>query len=224
MKRSVKLASRFYPAAWRKRYATEFEAMLDQVDADWKDVFDILKGALTMQFSSWNFKTILLTFGLAGAVIGAVVAFSIPNRYSYTSVVRITSRPENSVNYVMAMRDRLTGTMKGVITNGRLNGRLLSYKPGPDTVLTFAIQTENSDPKTAQAVNGEVVSKLTSSITRGEALTSVQVAELPNRRQQSLYPARALIVFAGLFAGLLIGLTVSFALRWRIVIVRRPAH
>ncbi len=52
MKHWVRLASRFYPASWRRRYAVEFDALLDEVDIGWKDVFDILKEALTMQCNS----------------------------------------------------------------------------------------------------------------------------------------------------------------------------
>src|SRR5580658_885211 len=91
MKHWVRLASHFYPASWRRRYATEFDAMLDQVDADWKDFFDILKGALTMQFTSWNLKSIVLTFAVIGVVIAAAAAFSIPTEYQSTTVLRLSA-------------------------------------------------------------------------------------------------------------------------------------
>jgi hypothetical protein len=90
MKRWVRVASRFYPAAWRGRYATEFDAMLDRVDTCWQDVFDILKGALTMQFTSWNLPSISLTFAVTGAVIAIAAGLSIPNEYRSMSVLRIS--------------------------------------------------------------------------------------------------------------------------------------
>jgi hypothetical protein len=95
MKHWVRLASRFYPASWRRRYAVEFDAMLDQVGIGWKDIFDILKGALTMRLTYWNFKSIALMFALTGAAIAAAIAFSIPSQYQSTSVMR-SPRPDPS--------------------------------------------------------------------------------------------------------------------------------
>src|SRR5580658_3239863 len=91
MKHWVRLASCFYPAWWRRRYAVEFDALLDEVDTGWRDVFDTLRGALTMQFTSWNLKTVLLASGVTGAAIAAAVAFGIPSQYQSTSVMQITT-------------------------------------------------------------------------------------------------------------------------------------
>ena len=77
MKHWVRLASYLYPASWRRRYAAEFDALLEEVDMGWRDGFDILKGAVTMQLTAWNFKSILLTFGLIGVAIAAAAAFSV---------------------------------------------------------------------------------------------------------------------------------------------------
>jgi len=55
----------------------------------------------------------------------------------------------------------------------------------------------------------------------GENLEVLDPASLPGR---PFYPHVGWFAFMGLFAGLLAGLTVSYAMRWRITIVRRPAH
>ena len=78
----------------------------------------------------------------------------------------------------------------------------------------------------AQAVNRELVTKFTEQNQRAgylrmaENLEVLDPASLP---LQPIYPLRGRFAFAGLCAGLLAGLTMAFASRWRIAIVRRPA-
>jgi len=53
---------------------------------------------------------------------------------------------------------------------------------------------------------------------------NLEVLDPASRPMQPIYPLPGRFAFAGLCAGLLAGLTVAFASRWRISIVRRPAH
>jgi capsular polysaccharide biosynthesis protein len=96
--------------------------------------------------------------------------------------------------------------------------------------VAFSISTTYPDPKLAQAMNRELVSKFTEQnvlvaragdLPMGENLEVLDPASLP---QNPIEPHKVQWVLAGLFAGLLAGLTVSYAMRWRIMIVRRPAQ
>jgi LPS O-antigen subunit length determinant protein (WzzB/FepE family) len=212
MKRWIRSASRFYPATWRKRYAMEFNALLDEADAGWTDFFDTLKGALAMQFTSWNFKTIILTFALTGAAIGAVVAFSTHNQYASTSVVRMTSRaPFDLVLY----RNPAT--------------KAIPMREDPRTA-AFLIRTVDPDPQRAQAINRELLaivqkqSVLTLGARGARTLTSLQVVDQPSLPERPISPRRVEWALMGLGGGLLIGTLVSLAQGWRISIVRRPAQ
>jgi hypothetical protein len=49
MKRLMRLASWLYPSSWRRRYAREFKALLDDVKPGPLQLFDVLKGAIAMQ-------------------------------------------------------------------------------------------------------------------------------------------------------------------------------
>ena len=49
MKRLIRLASLLYPSSWRRRYAREFEALLDDVKPGPRQLFDVLKGAIAMR-------------------------------------------------------------------------------------------------------------------------------------------------------------------------------
>ena len=44
--RLIRFASRLYPPSWRRRYEVEFEALLEDAGRDWRDVLDVLLGAL----------------------------------------------------------------------------------------------------------------------------------------------------------------------------------
>ena len=48
----IRFASRLYPASWRRRYGVEFEALLEDAGRNWRDVLDVLLGALKMQMTS----------------------------------------------------------------------------------------------------------------------------------------------------------------------------
>ena len=55
MKRLIRLASWFCPSSWRRRYAREFEALLDDVKPGPRQLFDVLKGAIAMRVRiEWN--------------------------------------------------------------------------------------------------------------------------------------------------------------------------
>jgi hypothetical protein len=262
MKHWVRLASHFYPAAWRRRYAMEFDALLHEVDTGWKDVFDILIGALTMQFTSWNLKTIALAFAATGAAIAAAVAFSIPSQYQSTSVMQITTagpaqadgqsdinKRINKMEQEVMSRTSLTGLITGLglykIQRGKLpiediiqdmRNHNIQIRPiheaggnRQDTV-AFSISTTYPDPILAQAMNRELVTKFIDEnveIQRGgdrrigENLVVLDPASLPGK---PFYPHLGWFAFMGLCAGLLAGLAVAYALRWRIVIERRPAQ
>jgi hypothetical protein len=245
LQQSLRAAAYLYPAAWRRRYALEFDALLDEIDTGWKDIFDILKGALAMQLTFWKFKSILIAFSLVGLTIATAVAFSIPNRYRSTSIldVNTVAAPE-AVYYVrQAWQDlsreaflqgvaKRNGLFQGQpiaeVVQGmrsRISVRVTSIRGAESRHhLVLALDDTLSDPRVAQAVNRELLTALTAALPRAGGLASLEVLDSPSKPMQPIYPRRAAFALAGLLAGLLIGLTVAYALRWRIAIVRRPAY
>lgn len=65
----IRLAFRLYPRKWKKRYGEELSALLGDLEADWRDAVDVLKGAVAMQLTRWLAIGAALagTCGLAGA-------------------------------------------------------------------------------------------------------------------------------------------------------------
>ena len=94
MTRVFRLAVRLYPRAWRERYGTEFEALLEDSGLGWRDLPDVLRGALEMQIQTWDFRKLVAVCTLAGAITAAGVSLRMPDRYVSTSVIAIQPTAE----------------------------------------------------------------------------------------------------------------------------------
>ena len=89
MRQLIHWAAGLYPAAWRERYGGELDALIEDIQPQWEDLFNILLGALRMQMTTRNSLKILGAVTLAGALAAGVFAFRTPDRYVSTAVVRI---------------------------------------------------------------------------------------------------------------------------------------
>ena len=90
MKKLVRLAAHLYPSSWRHRYGAEFDALLQDTGSGWRDVFDVLGGAIGMQLSTWSFRNVTVACGLLGLIIAAGWAISLPNIYVSRAMFRVT--------------------------------------------------------------------------------------------------------------------------------------
>jgi hypothetical protein len=73
----------------------EFQALLEDVNPGWRDLTDVLRGALTMQMT--NAATYLKLAGslaVVGAIVATAVSLSAPRIYQSTAVMRI-AEPRN---------------------------------------------------------------------------------------------------------------------------------
>jgi hypothetical protein len=52
MRRWTQMLGRLYPRAWRERYGEEFDALLEDVEPNWKQFCDVLGGAVKMQMAN----------------------------------------------------------------------------------------------------------------------------------------------------------------------------
>src|ERR1700674_4618752 len=84
----IRFAGRLYPTSWRSRYGVEFEALLEDTSRDWRDLLDVLLGALKMQMTTWNFGKITAAFGLAGVLLcGALSFIALPDKFTSDAVL-----------------------------------------------------------------------------------------------------------------------------------------
>jgi len=98
MNKWVRLVARLYPASWRQRYGTEFNALLDDSHSGWRDVADVFLGAVKMQMSMWSYRNVAVACGLAGLILAAGLAFWLPNLYVSRAMLHLNleARNENS--------------------------------------------------------------------------------------------------------------------------------
>jgi hypothetical protein len=91
MRRWILRAARLYPRDWRARYGEEFEALVDEATADWRQLLNVSRTALTMQFSRrvGALKTIA-ALSLAGGLLALAASYSVPPRYVSSATFRIT--------------------------------------------------------------------------------------------------------------------------------------
>jgi capsular polysaccharide biosynthesis protein len=95
MRRWILLAARLYPRAWRERYGEEFQALLEDVKPGWRELADVIGGALKMQIAKGitPLKT-MAALAVAGMIVAAVASFAVPRRYVSSAVVRIAAQAD----------------------------------------------------------------------------------------------------------------------------------
>jgi hypothetical protein len=98
MKRALHAVISLYPRAWRDRYESEFRALLDDVSPSWKTFFNVLGGAMKMQFKTGRSWKIVAACALAGVVAGAALTWTIPHRYVSTAVLRMGDIDDAQMN------------------------------------------------------------------------------------------------------------------------------
>jgi hypothetical protein len=77
-----------YPRCWRGRYGGELETLIeDSRHAGWRELFDVLKGALAMNTRELSPASVLGGFVLAGTAIAGLAWAAIPNGYRSTAAV-----------------------------------------------------------------------------------------------------------------------------------------
>jgi uncharacterized protein involved in exopolysaccharide biosynthesis len=119
MRQLIRWTARLYPGVWRERYGGELDALIEDIQPQWEDVFNVLLGALRMQMTTRNSLKILGTVALAGALAAGVFALRTPDRYVSTAVVRITPADQADSNHQRAL-DRLAELQQEVLSRTSL--------------------------------------------------------------------------------------------------------
>jgi hypothetical protein len=134
MRRWIAIAAKLYPRRWRERYGAEFDALMEDVDADWRELANVLGGAVKMQ---WKNGAILVTVcGMVALGISAVM----PRPYVSTAVLRATG-VENLDLY-----------------HARLSPRFQSVRVRPLSGDTYEISYAHEYPAVARATTQQFVS------------------------------------------------------------------
>jgi hypothetical protein len=91
MRRWIALAAKLYPRKWRERYGPEFDALVEDVEADWQELANVLGGAVKMQVTNGlGYLKLATAMAVAGALAAAALSFREPVRYVATAAMRLT--------------------------------------------------------------------------------------------------------------------------------------
>ena len=241
--RLIRFAVRLYPAVWRRRYGVEFAALLDDANRGWRDVLDVLLGALKMQMTTWSFGKIAVSFSVAGAVLcGALSLFAIPDKYTSDAVLRLQTAqsviPDNAERFVMTLMQNALGrsSLIGIIRKQNLYARERTNMPLEDIVermrhdISFerlgnseafhvrfrygnALQAQRSEQELIDSLIAASVS-MRRADTVGAHSYGLEVLDPASLPKRPSSPNRFLIASYGLAAGLLLA-AVTAAMRAR---------
>ena len=89
----MRLAAKLYPRAWRERYSDEFDALLEDYRPSWRELGDVMRGALKMQIKmSRVYLTIVAAAAVAGAIVAGAAVFTAPRTYVSSAVAQMAPR------------------------------------------------------------------------------------------------------------------------------------
>jgi hypothetical protein len=109
MRRLIACVAKLYPWRWRERYGAEFDALMEDVDADWRELANVLGGALKMQLKSERaYWKLAATMAAIGAIVGLGVSLRVPERYTSSSTLRYSPAPQSDERQIDDVIARLT--------------------------------------------------------------------------------------------------------------------
>jgi len=189
MRRLIHWTARLYPAVWRERYGGELDALIEDIQPQWEDLFNVLLGALRMQVTTWNSLKVVAAVTLAGALLAGVFALLTQERYVSTAVMRFASYGhadsdrQGALDQLVKLQqkvlsrkslaeiitqpaldlypeDRKRIPLEDVVENMRNKALRIQVAPVQNGgVLAFVISCEYPDKLKAQAVVRELVTK-----------------------------------------------------------------
>jgi uncharacterized protein involved in exopolysaccharide biosynthesis len=240
MRQLIRWTARLYPAPWRERYGEELDALVEDIQPQWGDLFNVMLGALRMQMTTWNSLKLVAAAALAGALVAGVFAFRTPDRYVSTAVMRIAPAGMDRVAELQRQilsrkilgeiitrpsldlypEDRKKMPLEDVVANMRSKAlRIQFMQSRGEGVPAFLVSFEYPDKLKARLVVRELVTAFieqnaVAHMTRQPSAVNVlEVLDVPSLPQRPFYPNRPMIVIVGLLGGAMLGLLA--VLVWR---------
>jgi hypothetical protein len=85
----LKATARLYPRWWRQRYGDGLDALIEDADPQWTDLFGIVGEVLAMQWrSGWKYALVIVAAVVVGAAVAAGLALEQPVEYVADAVVQ----------------------------------------------------------------------------------------------------------------------------------------
>ena len=185
MRRWIGWIGRLYPGRWRARYGAEFDALLEDVTPDWRELLNVAGGAVRMQLANGSAWKWVAGAAAAGMLVAAALSFVVGQRYVSSAVLRVTAvqrgsySPDRTAEMTQAIlsrtslvdlihkldlykAERAREPMNDVVDRMRRDLSIRLVNQGPDKSLgrAFQISFAYPDRGTAQAVVRMLVTRL----------------------------------------------------------------
>jgi capsular polysaccharide biosynthesis protein len=182
MRRWILLAANLYPRAWRQRYGEEFQALLEDVKPGWRELADVMGGALKMQIAKGTtYLKLIAALAVAGMIVAAAASFAVPQRYVSSAALRIGGQADatriEGIEAVLLSRWYMTKLITGpldlygeerrrmpledVILQAQRDIQIRPMAaPSPNGAQTLGIFFTYPDKEKAQAVVRELATQL----------------------------------------------------------------
>jgi hypothetical protein len=112
MNRLIAAIVLLYPRKWRRRYLSEFQALLEDLRPNWIDCLDILRSALKMRIhlEPWPLWKTAALFSIAGAAAAAIAGASMPHRYESTALLSLRRDGPPSIAHLISSDEVFPGS------------------------------------------------------------------------------------------------------------------
>lgn len=216
MTRIFRLAVRLYPPWWRRRYAREFEALLDDVKPGWRELWNVIQGALAMQFKTLG--TIPVVCALAGAIVGGIVATRTPEVFASSATIVLKPRDNASTERAEAQELRISLEKALGASGGARSATTVTLHTDDSALTTLKLTYQDRDPAQAQRVAAQLAAAIATE--NSERARSTEVLAPPGLPTSPIAPDYPMTVASGGGVGLAAGGVVLLFLRSR----RRPSN
>jgi uncharacterized protein involved in exopolysaccharide biosynthesis len=212
MKWLLRLAVQLYPGWWRQRYGREFEALLDDLKPGWRELSDVIHGALTMQIKTVG--TIPVACALAGAIVGGIIAIRTPEVFASSATIALKANRESA-----AAQEFRVSLERALGSSSETRKATSVTLQRADSAQLTLLKLTYLDPDPAQAQR--VAERLTAAMATGnsERAASIEILDAPDLPKSPIGPDYPMTVASGGGVGLVAGGVVFLLLRSR----RRPA-
>jgi hypothetical protein len=205
MKRLFRLAVRLYPTSWRERYGREFDVLLEDLKPGWGELFDIVRGAITMQIKTLG--TVPAVCALAGAIVGAAIAMQTPTVFASSATIRFSDDLSDHPAQIEPARAQKLQTVLGKVLATSSDEERRSTTVVVRDNRTVKLTYLDRDPAKGQ----RTVEKLAAAITAELAESSRDVPQRPTPMRPG-YPMK---IASGGGVGLIAGSIALLFLRSR---------
>ncbi len=227
MRDALKALISLYPKPWRKRYQTEFAALLDDVPPTWRTFFNVLGGALAMQLKVWSPWKIIAASAAFGALAAAAYTLTIPKRYVSEALIRVQvyGNPDAVDQDINAIAEEVLSrsSLVGIMMREGLYQRERSSLPVEDIVQrmrredihiraasadgspAFTVAFAAADAASAQRVTGRLASAFIEKALESHAGARWELRDGPGLPAHPDGPRLSRNMTMGLMAGILAG-------------------